>query len=656
MSMKRIAIYLRLSFFESLLALVCMLLIPGESGFSSARLGLIGLLCVIVFSFLYLNIKLRFDKGWVETVHLSFQKASPKLYWSSLIISSLGFLFSAFLLTQWLFISTDAFLLAYLIRLTPVLGFGLIACGQTVWLAFSYARIRSWHQDILMLIFGVLSILPGLLVGEYFLANQLFPRYFVAERYAAEFNLIVPVGLFIAALYLQVLFFYLRDQQNFQMRGRWVVAIALGVIGILFYNSTIDHATNVNTDTLRSDQQVYINFAKKVYGSNFSYTGDRNQTPLYPFIQALFYRSELTDQEFFTQGKLRNISLSIVLLGGLFFIFRRYFSMHRLLILTLIVAFSIFIFKSPYFTVENLYYFLSFVAFWGMASMLISPSIRVGIFTGIVVALAHYAKAMILPALAIFCCIFIVKELWMTFVSKQFQRIHFQNWISLAALVLSYLVILSPYLKESKEIYGRYFYNQNSTFFIWYDDFTTARADSEEFGYGKHWPDIPPDKRPCLQNYIRDHSLQDVVNRFECGIQAQFHYAANPYNGISYPLLYGFVLIGAMIANFQSSWRAIVKYRFVVSFVALFFIAYILVFAWYTPIAGGPRFIGCLLIPFMFSIFIVDEHQQITNLESKNGFRYSTLYKAIDISVLSLLIANFYIIITSKLPAGYFGS
>jgi len=605
---------------------------------------------------LCLNIKSRFDKGWVETIHLSFQKASSKLFWSSLIILSLGFLFAAFLLTQWLFISTDAFLRAYLIRLTPVLVFGLIACGQTIWLAFSYVRLHGWHQDMLMLVFGVVSILPGLLVSEYFLANQLFPRYFVAERYAAEFNLIVPIVLFVATLYLQVLFFYLRDHRNFQLSGRWVAAIALVVIGILFYNSAIDHAANIIADPMHSDQQVYINFAKKVHGSNFSYTGDRNQTPLYPFFQAFFYRSGLSDQDFFSQGKQRNIFLSMALLGGLFIIFRRYFSLHRSLILAVIVAFSIFIFKAPYFTVENLYYFLNFVSFLGMASMLISPSIRVGIFTGVVVALAHYAKAMILPALAIFCSIFILKELWRTFASKHFQRIHIQNWISLAALVLSYLVILSPYIKESKEIFGRYFYNQNSTFFIWYDDFSTARADSEEYGYGKHWPDIPPDEIHCLRNYVRQHSLREIVNRFIYGMQAQFHYAANLYNGISYPLLYVFVLIGAMFANFQSIWREIVKYRFVVSFVSLFFIAYFWVFAWYTPIAAGPRFLGCLLVPFMFSIFIVVEHQQIKNLESKNGFRYSTLYQAIDIGVLSLLIANFYIIITSRLPAGYFGS
>ena len=85
---------------------------------------------------------------------------------------------------------------------------------------------------------------------------------------------------------------------------------------------------------------------------NFSYTGDHNRMPGYPFLQALFYRAGMSDAEFFDQGKQINILLSISLLAGLLWIFRRYLPRFESVLLILIIAFSLFIFKAPYFQAD----------------------------------------------------------------------------------------------------------------------------------------------------------------------------------------------------------------------------------------------------------------------------------------------------------------
>ena len=676
--MKRIEVFFSLSFLESLLALVFLFGIPSESGYSTSRLIMLGVLLILGLFFLSMIIGLRVNRGWAETIDQRLIDLPSNSWWQIVALFSLGFLFGALLLSQWFFVSTDALLNAYLLRLTPLLVFGVIFCAQTILFSGYYARLRGVHKDLAIFLLGFITLLPWLVIGEYYWANQMFPDYYVAEKYVAEYRIVFQVALFMAALYGQTLFFYLRQRMKLRLSGKWFVALAFFVIGVLYYDAAARHADTVNVDPIHSDQQVYISLAKKVRLLNFSYTGARNQTPLYPFLQALFYNPELSNEEYFAVGKQVNIILSLVLLFVLFYIFRCYFSLHRCVILTLIVAFSLFIFKSPYFTAEIMYYSLSFLAFLGMGWMLISPSISTGIYTGIALGFAYYTKATILPAFVLFSIIFITKEIWVITQRGGSQiwgcgarptppnlnitagnprvPMYIRNWVSFSVVVVVFLGILFPYLQESKNIFGHYFYNQNSTFFIWYDDFYAAKADSELYGYGQHWPDLPPDEIPGFQNYIREHSLRNIVDRFVYGFGVQLNHVKSPYNRISFPLVYLLILALVAAQNIRSAWRNIVKYRFVVGFVILNFIAYIVLFAWYAPVAGGPRFLYTLFVPYMFSVFLAIKKIEKDSQPGARNLRTSLMYQVIDIVVLSMLVANYYLILTSRMPSGYFGS
>ena len=74
----------------------------------------------------------------------------------------------------------------------------------------------------------------------------------------------------------------------------------VAVIGFLqLYLHVVKIQFDVNNDMRKTDQSSYMRFAIEAYESNFQYTGGRNQMPLYPFLQALFYSPTLDDDGFF---------------------------------------------------------------------------------------------------------------------------------------------------------------------------------------------------------------------------------------------------------------------------------------------------------------------------------------------------------------------
>ena len=84
--------------------------------------------------------------------------------------------------------------------------------------------------------------------------------------------------------------------------------------------------------------------------------------------------------------------------------------------------------------------------------------------------------------------------------------------------ILVFLLLLSPYLIESKAKYGAYFYNVNTTFYIWYDSWDEAKAGTLAAGDHLGWPDLPDEEIPSLQKYLDEHSAVEILHRFRDGV------------------------------------------------------------------------------------------------------------------------------------------
>ncbi|MEA3351419.1 MAG: hypothetical protein U9Q82_12415 [Chloroflexota bacterium] len=678
-NIKKTQTFLALSSFEGIVTLIILAAIPRELsaghlfGYSLSRLAMMTgmfLISVVLFGILiWLRHRPDFGGKLVERL----EQASNRVLWFFVVLLSLGFLIISFLLLQWLFIATDEYLRAYLQRLTPVLVYAELLCIQL--LIFARGQLISqktvWRFRVFVL--GILTLLPWLLVLEYFVVDSAFPAYYVAERYLSEFRIVLPLALFVTALYAQILVFVLRQYLNIKVSLGWVAALLFIIVGYYYYNASMHHAEMVNDNPEHSDQSAYMEFARMAHETNFSYTGVRNQMPLYPYVQALFYRPELGDAAFFEQGKQTNIILSLVLLSGLFVVFRQYLSIHRATVLTLIIAVGLFIFKSAYFTSELLYYTLSFIGFLMMGLMLLTPSLLLGVATGVILALTYLTKASILPALAAFAFTFLVKEVVVFFRSKRVtvkqadvtvkqaeKKERIQRLASFSLVLIVFLIVLFPYLRESKQKYDHYFYNVNSTFYIWYDTWTEAVQDTAQYGYRQHWPNLPPEEIPSWRNYLRAHSFVEIKTRLLTGLEKQIIYLGKPYSAVNYILIYNLVMLLLVPwVGLKQLGEMIKRYFPLLLFFLLNFFGYLVLFAWYFPLAGGPRFIYGLFLPVAFFLFVVTDklskHIDSTKIKiNENGHFY--LLNLVDAVVFATLLIDFYYVITTKLPGGYFGS
>ena len=291
-----------------------------------------------------------------------------------------------------------------------------------------------------------------------------------------------------------------------------------------------------NRDMRWSDQSSYMDEATKAYETRFTYTSNRNRMPLYPFLQALFYSPDLSPEAFFQQGKRLNVVLSLFCIALLSYVFFSRFSRLYAGYAMLLIALVVFAIKSPFFQTELLFYTLFGLTFILSIDTIKAPNKYKTVALGAMFALCQYTKASAMPGLVIFAASYGV--LVLTKLYKREVNAHCARNILFSAVmpVFVFLLLLSPYLLESNEKYGTYFYNVNTTFYIWYDSWEEAKAGTNQAGDTIGWPDLPDDEIPSLSKYLEEHTAQDIVDRFVNGITLMVKSACV----IDHPFMYAY--------------------------------------------------------------------------------------------------------------------
>ena len=408
-------IFVWLSVIEASAVFFYLLIIPADPknawlfGFSRSRLILILGVFIILAAFVWLGVSIWRKTYLAEQIQSKVSVLEEKrgLLWCFLLLLVLIIVSGCLFLLQWNFLISNQQITAYLQRLTPVVLFSVVFCTQgTIIVGHRFLKNERDKFFLFMLIIGGFILIQWALIAEFILADKLVPEYYVAERYSEVFSNWMPVILFQTALFLQVPYLF-RQRLNLTLNYAWLGIIVAITLAYFYFSAANIHAQEVNVDLKRSDQDVYIDFTRKVSESNFSYSGVRNQTPAYPYLQALFCHADLTDQALFTCGKWVNVALSVVLLALLFFVFRRFLPAYSSFTLLLIIASSLYIFKAGYMTVELTFYFFNFLSFLFMSIMLIRPSIKLGVVTGIILGITHLLKASVLPGIALFIIVFL---------------------------------------------------------------------------------------------------------------------------------------------------------------------------------------------------------------------------------------------------------
>lgn len=405
------------------------------------------------------------------------------------------------------------------------------------------------------------------------------------------------------------------------MRFGYLLLLVLALA--LFIWGAERQAQLVNTDMNRMDQDAYRDYTIKLAESHYTYTGDRNRMPIYPLVMSLFHQDGMTEEAFFALAKQVNIAITILVLGATFCLFRRYASALDTLVAVLVAAFTMFVYKAPFFQAETLFYGLSFGLFVLMLELIRRPRWPLAAAAGLVGALAHLTKASVLPAigLCLAClCLRAVVLFWQRRAnSSQGKPTIHPSWRSVVAplacgviFLAVFLIVLFPYIQTSKARFGHYFYNVNSTFYMWYDSWDEVKAGTRAHGDRLGWPDMPAEQLPSLGKYLREHTVRQIGERFWQGLVLIRDMTFASYGYALFLLLYLFfvaLVVWQNRAHFARQFRR-ADWLILLFFVSAYFVGYLLSYAWYIRIAYGNRFVLTLFLPALFTLVWVLAYAQ----------------------------------------------
>jgi hypothetical protein len=432
-----------------------------------------------------------------------------------------------------------------------------------------------------------------------------------------------------------------------------VVILVAGIFAGLYWYGASKQMTEVNTNMGYTDQSAYIRYAGDLYKSGYTYIGDRNRMPVYPFLQSLFYNPKLQSEVFFQESKLRNLILSMFFLVILALIFFHNFKALQAFNAILIIAFTVFIFKAGWFQAELLFYFLNFILFYLLWRLLQQPSYLLAILAGIVAGLAHLTKASILPGLVIWLLVAGLQRLWTVFRQRRLAgesslTLLTKSRLAVVPLVgLVFVASVFPYIQTSKRVFGSYFYNVNSTFYMWYDSWKEATKGTKAHGDRLGWPDMPPEEIPSMSKYLREHSPIQIGLRFVNGGQVVMDQVVHSYGYFKYVAFYSGLLLLAGIWQWKRAWNLIQANLFLILFAVIYFTAYFLLYFWYAPIVSGNRLILAQFIPLLFAVLAGLQALLGGSYIKISGLQMKTL-TAINLAILCILAVDIFFILTMR--------
>jgi hypothetical protein len=392
-------------------------------------------------------------------------------------------------------------------------------------------------------------------------------------------------------------------------------AVVLLSLAAFYYAGATAHSRALNTLRGRADQSGYLWDAVAIYNGRHGgpdiLIGERNRMPVYPWLLSWLYDPALSPDEFFDLGKKWNIRLSLVLLLGLWIVVRRYLPSLAAMNFILAIAFGCFVFKAGYMQVELLYYSLFFLVFLVCCLLLRNrpprQTLALALLGGTLAALAHLTKAAVLPFVVVFLLVYGARALallrgWRG-AAKEKPALYTVAVPAIAMVVFmaSFLGVLAPYLINSKRTFGRYFYNVNTTFYIWYDSWPAAMLGTYRHGDGVGWPKMPAHDIPTMRTYLRDHTPRQIAGRVGNGLREMVTVSFTRLWYFKYVSMYLLFALGLIVSSWPQFIDAIRARAALAAFLALYAVVYLLAIAFYQPISGTTlRMLLTHLAPLLF--------------------------------------------------------
>ena len=206
-----------------------------------------------------------------------------------------------------------------------------------------------------------------------------------------------------------------------------------------------------------------------------------------------------------------------------------------------------------------------------------------------------------------------------------------------AVAAVAFLAVLSPYLATNKRVFGRYFYNVNTTFYVWYDDWPAASVGTILHGDGMGWPTMPAERLPGASRYWREHTLEQIAARVAGGFADMVERSYKTYWYLNYVVLYLAFAVALVVRRWRPFVSLIRAFPAVAAFLVLYALAYLFGIAFYAPVSGTgtTRFLIAHLLPLLFVLSLLFAREPFRSTEWQlGGLRLRTQHFHLLVSVM----------------------
>lgn len=412
--------------------------------------------------------------------------------------------------------------------------------------------------------------------------------------------------------------------------AHWAVAL-LWVAAVLFIQWRLGtgFAAAANPDPTRNDQGAYLRMTADNLGYWWPTANDGIRNPLFPFLLKPWYSPDL--QTFFHRAQLVNVWFGLLATAGIALFWLRRFPFLAGLNLTALTALVVTLPASSWVGAEAIFY-LGFFFLWLLfAELLTRNPLKLYALAGLVAAFCYLAKPSITLLAGLFFAFSLLRavQAWRTPTADDTWTP--RRW--LLGSVIFFAVLLVPTLPRAiycAEKFGDPFQNTAQSC-MWFDDWDTAYPQLSNLN-PKHIDRLPADQRPTPANFFRRNSTAQVVERMKKGVDRQWHNFLLPEGDVAkgkkmqvpelrLPVRMRGAYLGALalfaivlaVGNRgipelpahrtkRRAWLWLALGAFVLHFAA---------FSFYTPIAGGARFIMSLFLPVTAALAMaIETHRE----------------------------------------------
>jgi hypothetical protein len=367
-----------------------------------------------------------------------------------------------------------------------------------------------------------------------------------------------------------------------------------------------------NGDMTRTDQSAYMDYAKASRTAPFGHVPTRIYMPIYPGVMSWFCREGDSDADFFQRGKCVNIGIALLTLALVYGVLLKNNHLWDATVAVSAAALAMVVFKAPCFQPELLFFAVSFLMFVAQLHLILRPSWPAAAVAGILSALAYLTKASVPPmiALTILCLIGRSVETWVRRRAGESGPAPAASrpglgkapWAAVLVFSAAALITASPFLRASKEMYGRWICEPNSHFF-WCDSWPECQALMASAGGESGIYKMPASQLPGPATYWRTHTLSDAGARLAEGFRRLYQQHIQwGYGYARFIMVYGLCLglIAWQRRKDVRAWLAGDGNKWALLYSCGLFAGYLLLCAWYTYIDNSRRYTLILFYPALY--------------------------------------------------------